>query len=121
MVETGKVLLGAVIGGGLLLAWRKIAEGAVLEGLEAVTIFPDPFSLVGGATQQFIAAAVFTDGSQADVTDVAVWKGAAPLINNGNGSFSALTINNTTQALVTAAFGGLVGESSGVVHGTTGL
>ena len=97
----------------------------VLEGgppvLEAITVFPNPFSLNGGATLQFAATAVFTDGDPVDVTPEAVWQGAAPLINNGNGVFGAQTINNTTAALVTAAFGGLVGESSGVVQGTTGL
>jgi len=75
-----------------------------------LTVAPKSATIDAGTTQQFIATAYYSDGTQKDVSSAAVWNSSAPAIASVTGGVATgLTPGTTT---ISAAFSALTDTAS---------
>lgn len=87
--------------------------------VRAVEVTPVEVNLPAGLTRQFIAVALFFDGTSQDVTSSALWTSsdeAVATVGNVPGVHGLVTAHAAGVATITADYGGLQG--SGTVTGT---
>jgi hypothetical protein len=78
--------------------------GVPAADLISVAVTPAAPSVAIGATQQFIATAVYSDGSARDVTRHAAWASASPAVASVDTSTGIAVGVNPGSAAITAAF-----------------
>lgn len=80
--------------------------------LTSIAVTPAAPSVAIGATQQFVATAVYSDGSARDVTRSAGWTSATPAVATVNASSGIAVGVNAGNSLITAAFEGKTGSAT---------
>jgi hypothetical protein len=86
--------------------------GVPAADLISVAVTPAAPSVAIGATQQFTATAVYSDGSARDVTRIAAWNSATPAVAIVNAT-SGITVGVTPgTSAITAAFEGKNGAAT---------
>ena len=85
--------------------------GVPAANLVSVAVTPAAPSVAIGATQQFTATAVYSDGSARDVTRNAAWTSATPLVATVGAASGIATGVNQGSAAIAAAFEGKTGSS----------
>ncbi|HEU4852066.1 MAG TPA: ice-binding family protein [Telluria sp.] len=73
---------------------------------------PSTQSIAIGASQQFTATAVYSDGSARDVTTIAAWSSATPAVASIQANTGVAVGVNTGTTLIAAAFGGKSGSAT---------
>ncbi len=80
--------------------------------LTSITVTPASTSLDAGATQQYAASGVFSDGSSADLTNSVVW---------ASGTTGVATISSSGMVTAVSAGTSSISATSGAVMGSTPL
>jgi YD repeat-containing protein len=86
------------------------AAALTVKSLVAMTVNPASTTILRGATQQFVAQAVFDDGTNSNVTQNATWSSSNPAvatISNTTSSQGLATAVSTGSTVVTANFQGV--------------
>lgn len=86
--------------------------------VSSLVVTPPVPAVALGTTQQLIATALFSDGSQQDVTNSATWTSAAPAVAGVNGSGLATSLSSG-QSTVSAQFNGLSSSATLTVTDAT--
>jgi hypothetical protein len=87
--------------------------------LVSVVVTPGTASIAGGARQQFLATATYSDGAARDVTALSAWTSGTPAVASvgaATGLASGLAVGSTAVA---AAFNGKSGSATLTVTGAT--
>jgi hypothetical protein len=85
-------------------------------GLQAATLLsvavtPDVASVAIGATQQFVATAIYSDGSAKDVTASAAWTSGTPAVAAMKATSGIAVGTDAGASVITAAFDGKNGSA----------
>jgi hypothetical protein len=86
--------------------------GVPAADLISVAVTPATPSVAIGATQQFTATAVYSDGSARDVTRIAAWNSATLAVATVNASSGIAVGVNPGSSVITAAFEGKNGSNT---------
>lgn len=86
--------------------------GVPAADLISVAVTPAAPSVAIGATQQFTATAVYSDGSARDVTGNAAWSSATPAVATVNAGTGIAAGVNPGSSVVSAAFQGKSGSAT---------
>lgn len=86
--------------------------GVPAADLVSVAVTPAAPSVAIGATKQFIATAVYSDGSARDVTGNAAWSSATPAVATVNASTGIAVGVTPGNSVITAAFQGKNGSTT---------
>jgi hypothetical protein len=106
----GTALLAGCGGGGD--QGRDPVLGVPAADLISVAVTPAAPSVAIGATQQFTATAVYSDGSARDVTRNAAWTSATPAVATVNATSGIAVGVNAGTSAITAAFEGKTGSTA---------
>jgi uncharacterized protein YjdB len=90
---------------------RDPVLGIPAANLISVAVTPDTSSVAIGATQQFTATAVYSDGSARDVTGNAAWSSATPAVATVKAGSGIAAGVNAGTSVITAAFEGKNGSA----------
>lgn len=86
--------------------------GIPAASLTSVAVTPATASIAIGASQQFIATAVYSDGSARDVTTNAAWTSAAPAVANINTATGVAASLAAGTSVITATYDGKAGSAT---------
>ncbi len=86
--------------------------GVPAADLVSVAVTPATASVAIGATKQFTATAVYSDGSARDVTGNAAWTSATPAVATVNAGTGIAVGVNPGNSVITAAFQGKNGTAT---------
>jgi uncharacterized protein YjdB len=106
----GAALLAGCGGGGD--QGRDPILGVPAADLISVAVTPATPSVAIGATQQFTATAVYSDGSARDVTRIAAWNSATLAVATVNATSGIAVGVNPGSSVITAAFEGKNGATT---------
>jgi hypothetical protein len=106
----GAALLAGCGGGGD--QGRDPILGVPAANLVSVAVTPAAPSVAIGATQQFTATAVYSDGSARDVTRIAAWNSATLAVATVNATSGIAVGVNPGSSVISAAFEGKNGSAT---------
>lgn len=108
----GAALLTGCGGSGSSEQGRDPILGIPAASLISVSVTPAAPSIAIGASQQFTATAVYSDGSARDVTRNAAWTSATPAVATVNPATGAAAGVNAGTSVIAAAFEGKTGSAT---------
>jgi ribosomal protein L21E len=91
---------------------RDPVLGLPAANLISVAVTPDVSSVATGATRQFTATAVYSDGSARDVTSNAAWSSATPAVATVKTGSGIAVGADAGTSVITAAFEGKNGSAT---------